>query len=133
MPKARAARIHELVANHMRFMHVEKMREARLKRFLREPYFGELLELHRVDCLASHGNLRTHEFCTRKLGEIHEEHLRPPRLLDGRDLMAMGYPAGPGLGEILFALEDEQLEGRISTGEEAREFARRHFPLPGGC
>ncbi|MCY3823867.1 MAG: CCA tRNA nucleotidyltransferase [Nitrospinae bacterium] len=131
MPKARAARIFDLVANHMRFMHVEKMREARLKRFLREPYFGELLELHRVDCLASHGNLRTHEFCARKLGEIREEALRPPRLLDGRELMAMGYPAGPKLGEILFALEDEQLEGRISTKEEAKEFARRHFPLSG--
>ena len=132
MPKAQAARIHELVANHMRFMHVEKMREARLKRFLREPYFEELLELHRVDCLASHGNLRTHEFCTRKLGELHEEALRPPRLLDGRELMAMGYPEGPKLREILTAIEDEQLEGRISTGEEAREFARRHFPLPEG-
>ena len=132
MPKARAARIRDLVANHMRFMHVEKMREARLKRFLREPYFGELLELHRVDCLASHANLRTHEFCTRKLGELHEEALRPPRLLDGHDLMAMGYPPGPGLGEILTAVEDEQLEGRISTGEEARDFARRNFPLPGG-
>ena len=132
MPKAQAARIRELVANHMRFMHVEKMRKSRLKRFLREPYFEELLELHRVDCLASHGNLRTHEFCTRKLGELHEEALRPPRLLDGNDLMAMGYPPGPGLGEILSAIEDEQLEGRVSTEEEARDFARRHFPPPGG-
>ena len=131
MPKTQAARIRELVANHMRFMHVEKMRESRLKRFLREPYFEELLELHRVDCLASHENLRTHEFCARKLGELHEEALRPPRLLGGHELMAMGYPAGPGLGEILLAVEDAQLEGRISTGEEAREFARRHFPLPG--
>ena len=132
MPKAQAARICELVANHMRFMHVEKMRESRLKRFLREPYFGELLELHRVDCLASHGNLRTHEFCTRKLEEIREEALRPPRLLGGDDLMAMGHPPGPGLGEILTAVEDEQLEGRIATREEARDFARRHFPPPGG-
>ena len=130
MPRAQASRIHELVANHMRFMHVEKMREARLKRFLREPYFEELLELHRIDCLASHGNLRTHEFCARKLGELHEEALRPPRLLDGHGLMAMGYPPGPGLGEILAAIEDEQLEGRISTREEAREFARRNFPPP---
>ena len=133
MPKAQAARIRELVANHMRFMHVEKMRESRLKRFLREPYFGELLELHRVDCLASHGNLRTHEFCTRKLGEIRDEALRPPRLLDGHELMAMGHPPGPGLGKILTAIEDEQLEGRISTREEARDFARRNFPPPGGC
>ncbi|MCY4383572.1 MAG: CCA tRNA nucleotidyltransferase [Nitrospinae bacterium] len=130
MPRAQASRIHELVANHMRFMHVEKMREARLKRFLREPYFEELLELHRIDCLASHGNLRTHEFCARKLGELHEEALRPLRLLDGHGLMAMGYPPGPGLGEILAAIEDEQLEGRISTREEAREFARRNFPVP---
>ncbi len=132
MPKAQAARIRELVANHMRFMHVEKMRESRLKRFLREPYFDELLELHRVDCLASHGNLRTHEFCTRKLGEIREETLRPSRLLDGNDLMAMGHPPGPKLGEILTAIEDEQLEGRIATREEARDFARRNFPPPGG-
>ena len=133
IPKAQASRIRELVANHMRFMHVEKMRESRLKRFLREPYFEELLELHRVDCLASHGNLRTHEFCARKLGDLHEEALRPPRLLDGHELMAMGYPPGPKLGEILLAVEDEQLEGRISTGEEARDFARRNFPLPEGC
>ena len=133
MPKAQAARIFDLVANHMRFMHVEKMREARLKRFLREPYFEELLELHRVDCLASHGNLRTYEFCTRKLEEIHAEALRPPRLLDGDELMAMGHPPGPELGEILSAIEDEQLEGRISTREEARDFARRNFPPPGGC
>ncbi len=132
MPKARAARIRELVANHMRFMHVEKMRASRLKRFLREPYFEELLELHRLDCLASHGNLRTHEFCKRKLAELREEDLRPPRLLDGHELMAMGYPPGPGLGEILLALEDEQLEGRISTREEARDFAGRNFPLHEG-
>ena len=132
MPKARASRIHELVANHMRFMHVEKMRASRLKRFLREPYFEELLELHRIDCLASHGNLRTHEFCVRKLAELREEDLRPPRLLDGHELMAMGYPPGPGLGEIILALEDEQLEGRISTREEARDFAKRNFPLSEG-
>ena len=130
MPGARTARIHELVANHMRFMHVEKMRSSRLKRFLREPYFEELLELHRIDCLASHGNLRTYEFCTQKLTELHEETLRPQRLIDGHELMEMGYPAGRGLGEILFALEDEQLEGRISTTEEARDFARRNFPVP---
>ena len=131
MSKARAARIRELVANHMRFMDVEKMRDARLKRFLREPYFEELLELHRIDCLASHGNLRTHEFCTRKLGALHEESLRPPGLLNGRELRAMGYPSAPQIGEILFAIEDEQLEGRISTKEEAREFVKRNFRAPG--
>ncbi len=130
MSRARASRIRELVANHMRFMHVEKMRDSRLKRFLREPYFEELLELHRIDCLASHGNLRTYEFCTEKLRELQEESLRPPRLIDGHELMKMGYPPGPKLGEILVAIEDEQLEGRISTTEQAKSFARRNFPIP---
>ncbi len=131
MPKSEAVRIHDLVAHHMRFINVEKMRKSRLKRFMREPFFEELLELHRIDCLASHGNLRTHGFCTKKLAEFREEALRPPRLLDGRELMAMGYPAERRLGEIIFALEDEQLEGGISTKETAREFVRRNFPLSG--
>ncbi len=130
MSRARAARIEELVANHMRFLNVEKMRESRLKRFLRAPYFEELLELHRIDCLASNGDLRTHAFCARKLRALHEESLRPPRLLDGHKLMRMGYPPGPGLEKILRAIEDEQLEGRISTTEQARDFARGNFPVP---
>ena len=130
MSGARASRIQELVANHMRFMHVEKMRDSRLKRFLREPYFEELLELHRIDCLASHGNLRTYDFCTEKLRELQEESLRPPRLIDGHELMRMGYPPGPKLGEILVSIEDEQLEGRISTTEQAKSFARRNFAIP---
>ncbi len=130
MSGARASRIRELVANHMRFMRVEKMRESRLKRLLREPCFEELLELHRLDCLASHGDLRTHEFCVRKRRALREEALRPPRLLDGRELMKMGYPPGPGLGEILAAIEDAQLEGRVSTAAQARDFTRRNFALP---
>ncbi len=130
MARSRALRIQALVANHMRFMHVEKMRDSRLKRFLREPYFEELLELHRIDCLASHGDLGTHEFCTEKLRALQEESLRPPRLLDGRALMDMGYPQGPRLGEILFALEDAQLEGCVSNAEQARDFVRRNFAIP---
>ena len=129
MSRAQATRIRELVAHHMRFMHVEKMRESRLKRFLREAYFGELLELHRLDCLASHGNLRTHAFCTEKLRTLQEEALRPPRLLDGHDLVKMGCPPGRRVGEILRALEDEQLEGRISTPRQARAFAARRLAL----
>ena len=46
-----------LVANHMRFMDVERMRTSTLKRFVRLPHFEEHLELHRLDCLSSHRNL----------------------------------------------------------------------------
>jgi len=111
-----------LVHHHMRFMHVEKMRPNRLKRFLRMPEFELHLELHRLDCLSSHGKLDNHEFCKSKLGELKEEELRPPPLLTGHDLIAMGFAPGPVFSDILRAVEDRQLDGDISTREAAKEF-----------
>jgi len=46
-----------LVANHMKFKDVAQMRKSTLKRFVRLPAFSEHLELHRLDCLSSHGRL----------------------------------------------------------------------------
>src|SRR5262249_7533232 len=45
--------VEALVANHMRFKDLNRMKESTLKRFLRMPYFEEHLELHRMDVLAS--------------------------------------------------------------------------------
>ena len=109
-----------LVHHHMRFMHVQEMRPNRLKRFLRIDDFDLHLELHRLDCASSHGKLDNHEFCLAKLAELGEEELRPTPLLGGRDLIAMGFEPGPAFTEILRAVEDAQLDGRISTSEEAK-------------
>jgi poly(A) polymerase len=104
------------------------MRPSRLKRFLREPYFPELLELHRLDCLVSHGDLATYEFCLEKLEEIGGEELRPAPLLDGNGLAALGFSPGPLFSEMLTALEDEQLEGRVRTRQEAEAFVLKKYP-----
>jgi poly(A) polymerase len=109
-----------LIHCHMFFMNVTDMRPNRLKRFLRMPDFQLHLELHRLDCLASHGFLDSHDFCNSKLAEVGDDELRPPRLLTGDDLIAMGFPPGPLFGEILDAVEDAQLEGTILTSDEAR-------------
>ncbi|MEE9276731.1 MAG: HD domain-containing protein [bacterium] len=127
-----AQRIRDLVAHHMRFLHVRQMRESRLKRFLREPFMPDLLELHRLDCLVSHGGLRTNNFCREKLAELEAEGLTPARLLDGEGLIAMGFSPGPLFAEILEAVEDEQLEGRVQTREEAEAFVRRRFGAGAG-
>jgi len=123
--------IASLVGNHMRFMAVPKMRQSTLKRLLALPRFDEHLELHRLDCLASHGNLDNYEFIRRKLEELSREEIEPPRLLSGHDLIQMGYTPGPLFGRILEAVREEQLEGRLHTREEAREWVREKFPLPG--
>lgn len=117
-----------LVANHMRFAGVQQMRESTVKRFLRLPKFEEHLELHRMDCLASSGNLDNYEFMKRRLEESPPEQLRPPRLLTGRDLIAAGYQPGPEFARMLAAAEDAQLEGRVNTREEALQLVRTSFP-----
>jgi poly(A) polymerase len=118
-----------LVDNHMRFGHARRMKESTLKKFLRLPGFEEHLALHRADSLASHGNLSTYEFVREKLAEIPPEKIRPAALVSGDDLIAAGYAPGPRFREILEAVEDGQLEGRLLSHDAALEFIRREFPI----
>ncbi len=119
---AATEQIVSLVRNHLRFIDVPRMRPATLKRFVRLPHFEEHLELHRLDCLASHGKLDTYQFVQRFLAETPPEEVRPPRLVTGHDLKALGLQPGPVFGEILNALEEAQLEGKLKTREEALAF-----------
>jgi len=119
--------ITDLIHYHMVFMNVQKMRQGRLKRFLRMSSFNLHLELHRLDCLASHNMLDNYEFCRVQLQNMAEEDLHPPRLLTGDDLMALGFTPGKIMGEILHTLEDRQLEGVIATRQEAEEFVLRKW------
>ncbi|MXX39403.1 MAG: CCA tRNA nucleotidyltransferase [Gemmatimonadetes bacterium] len=116
-----------LVADHMRISHVLQMRPSTLVRLLREPHFPELLELHRADCLASHGKLDLYEFCQAQLAALKKEHLRPTALLTGDDLIALGFAPGPLFREILAAVEDAQLEGQLDNYQAALRFVQRKF------
>jgi len=116
-----------LVANHMRFMDVPRMRESTLKRFMRMPGFEEHMALHRLDCLASHGDLENYEFVRQKQMETPPETLKPRPLVTGDDLIAAGYTPGPMFRKVLAEIEDAQLEGRITTKEEGLELARRMY------
>lgn len=108
-----------LVANHLRFKDALQMKASTLKRFVRLKRFEEHLELHRLDCLSSHGDLDNYEFMKRFWEETPVEQVRPPRLLTGEDLKALGFRPGPAFKEILTAVEDAQLNGNIRTHEEA--------------
>ena len=120
-----------LVANHMRFADVTKMKDSTLKRFFRLPRFDEHLELHRMDCTASHGKLDLYDFTRQKLAETPPAEIRPAPLVTGNDLIDVGYEPGPRFKEILEAVEDAQLEGRLQSREEALHFVAREFPLAG--
>jgi poly(A) polymerase len=118
-----------LVDNHMRFGQVERMKQSTLKRLLRLPEFDEHLELHRIDCLSSHGQLDAYEYTREQMRSMPPEAIRPTPLITGRDLIEAGYEPGPRFKEVLAAVEDAQLEGRLTSREEAMEYVRREFPL----
>ena len=119
MSNEETAQIAALVANHMRFGDVEKMRASTLKRFFRVDRFEEHLALHRLDCLASHRDLHLYEFAKANYEAMPAEAMRPRPFVNGDDLKTLGLPPGPRFRTLLAQVEDAQLEGRIHTRDEA--------------
>ncbi len=118
----------EMVRQHMVFKDVPNMRVAKLKRFMARPTFPDELELHRVDCAGSHQMLDNYEFLLQKREEFAHEPIIPPPLLGGHDLIALGFKPGPKFSEILEAIETRQLEGALTTREEALAWVTREYP-----
>ena len=116
-----------LIQNHMRFADAPRMKESTLKRFFRLHDFAEHLALHRMDCLAAHGDLDIWNFIRERYEATPQEVMRPAPLLNGRDLIAAGYAPGPQFHEMLTAVEDAQLEGSISSRDDALTLVRDRF------
>ena len=124
MSNEEAHQVCSLVANHMRFGDVMKMKESTLKRFFRLPRFEEHLELHRLDCLSSHRDLSLYDFAREKFHTLPAQQIRPDPLITGNDLIAAGLHPGPKFKEVLTAVEDAQLEGAIASKDEALSLVR---------
>jgi poly(A) polymerase len=121
-------RVEYLVRNHLRLVHAPQMRRSTLRRFLAEEGIDELLELARIDALASSRDLSAYQFCLDARARLGDEPAKPPPLLRGRDLLGLGYPRGPLYGEILHAVEEKQLEGELTTSADALEWVKRTYP-----
>ena len=113
---------------HMSFKDVPNMRVATLKRMMARPTFEEELELHRVDCLASHGMLDNHAMLIAKREEFGREPLIPEPLITGHDLIALGMKPGPEFAEVLMSVQTRQMEGTLYTREEALAWVRSKNP-----
>jgi len=113
------------VKNHMKFAHVDKMKKSKLLRLISEETFPLQLELHRIDCISSHKMLDNYVFLLDKLLEINNTPQLPPPLINGHDLIKLGFTAGPQLGKILNEIRDLQLEGIITSRENAVSFAEK--------
>jgi poly(A) polymerase len=117
--------VRELVQHHMQFKDVPKMRPSTLKRMMARPTFQLELELHRIDCSSSHGDLKHYDFLKHQLETMSAEQIDPPQLISGRDLIEMGLPPGKIFSRILDAVRLAQLEEAVENRSEALALARK--------
>jgi len=124
---AEKKQITALVKNHQKFMYVKRMKESTLKRFISMENFEEYLELHRLDCLASHKKLGNYQLIKEKLETLTEEDIKPEALITGHDLIELGLKPGPQFSQILDYIKEEQLEENIKTKQEAINLVKKKF------
>jgi poly(A) polymerase len=91
----------------------------RLKRLLAQGLIPELMVLARAQVVARGENLTDVEFCEDYLRVTPAEEINPPPLITGKDLHELGLVPGPRFKELLDAVRDEQLDGRLKNREEA--------------
>ena len=114
-----------LVLQHLRLRDAPKMRRSRLRQLLAHPLLEDLAELFRADALASTRDLAPYEFLRGAQKELGGGERLPPPLVTGTDLLALGLPEGPVIGQLLRRVREEQLEGTVSTESQAMELVRR--------
>ena len=127
-PKKQSDEIVTCVRNHMQFKDVKHMRKATLRRLLMRETFPLELELHRLDCLGSSGDLEHYDFLVAEAEALKQRPEIHPPLLTGDDLLALGIPPGKRIGELLHAVRERQLADELHTAEQAREWLKRQLP-----
>ncbi len=125
LSNAEKERIEWLVERHQYLCEAPAMRASKLKPILVHPGIGELLALHKADSIASGRSIAHVEFCEQMLRTHSSSELNPPPLITGDDLIALGVKRGPQYKELLDAVREAQLEGIITTREEAIELVKR--------
>ena len=132
-PRKQIEQVVQAVRCHMQFKDALQMRKSTLRRLLMRPTFPLELELHRLDCLGSHGRLDVYDFLVAQVRQLeHQPQIRPP-LLKGDDLIALGMKPGPALGALLAEIREKQLQDELQTKAQAKRWAREKLkPLARG-
>jgi poly(A) polymerase len=126
-PRKQIEEIVACVRQHMQFKDVKQMRKATLRRLLMRKTFPLELELHRLDCLGSHGDLGHYEYLVAQAVELEKKPAIRPPLLTGTDLIALGVKPGPALGALLAEIREKQLQDELKTPRQARAWAKKRL------
>ena len=92
---------------------------ANLKQILAHRYRDDLLEMHRVQQVATSSPLDSYQFCVHFLKNTPPEVLDPVPFVTGDDLIAMGFKPGPRFKSILDTTRMAQLNLELLSRDEA--------------
>ncbi|MDE3067983.1 MAG: CCA tRNA nucleotidyltransferase [Verrucomicrobiota bacterium] len=126
-PRRQIDEIVACVRQHMQFKDVKQMRTATLRRLLLRETFPLELELHRLDCLGSHGSLAHYDFLVAAAAALKKQPTIRPPLLAGADLIALGMTPGPAMGSLLREIREKQLQDELKTPRQARSWAKKRL------
>ena len=117
-------RINWLVAHQDDLMSAPELSLARLKRTLAHPFRDDLITMMRVKLLAMEADLKPALFCEEYLLRTPADVIDPAPLITGDTLKSLGMNPGPTFRTLLETIRDAQLNGEITTVEQAVEMAR---------
>jgi poly(A) polymerase len=127
-PRKQIDEVVNVVRCHMQFKDVPEMRKSTLRRLLLRPTFPLELQLHRLDCLGSHGQLNIYDFLGKEAAELQKVPEIVPPLLTGEDLIALGIKPGPALGQLLAQVREKQLQDELTTPKQALDWVKQQTP-----
>lgn len=127
-PRKQIDEVVKVVRCHMQFKDVPEMRKSTLRRLLLRPTFPLELQLHRLDCLGSHGQLNIYDFLVNEAAELQKVPDLIPPLLKGEDLISLGMKPGPALGQLLARVREKQLQDELTTPKQALDWVKQQIP-----
>lgn len=119
-----------LVAHHLKpgmFRKAPHVGDGAFRRLAQKVDLELLARVARADCLGRAGTFdcSAMDWFLERARALGVEHQAPAPLLLGRHVLSLGMPPGPRVGEILKDVYEKQLDGQVTTVDEAIEEARR--------
>ena len=132
------AQVIALVREHLKpgefFKKREEVGDGAFRRLARKCELDLLYRVAKADSLGRNADWVPHEkwygseaqeWFIQRARELAVEQQPPAPILLGRHLLEMGMEPGPRIGEITKAVYDLQLDGRVSTLDDARNMAKK--------
>lgn len=130
LPRELKTCITEIIEDKTSVLEADKLEKADQKLLLHEGNIGNVLHFYiTLGNMYEAGERRelgeAAKFCLAKLQEFNTRAtLNPPPLIQGKDIIAMGFPPGPRIRQALDLVRRAQLNENISSREEAEHLVR---------